>query len=1096
MVDAAKLYELSLTVGTSIRLDANCDRFLAALVRLKELDHAAVWLQHRLLAGEDASYGEGSQSTLVRAASRPAADRGALPIPLDHPLITMLERQDSVALSVPDARLRGVLGADLERSGHAAVYRLGGLGFLLLHSGSRRRPFMRVEIKELDEVVATFARSLEGCLAHHQLAREGAARRRLQSELAHREAHFRALIENAIDVILLVGYDNTLTFASPSVRRALAVEPEQLVGRSLLERVHPEQVMQVFQIFRTVADRPGPGPSFELRLKHGDLSWRSFAASTNNLLADTAVNAVILNLHDVTERNEIREALRHSEQRFALAVQGSTDGIWDWDLLTDQVYFSRRWAEIVGLAELGTRPSEWFERVHPEDLPGLHAALDAHLRGKTEQLQHEYRIRHGDGSWRWALTRGVAIHDTAGRPARIAGSQSDVTVRVQQTEELDRARQQALAASRARGEFLANMSHELRTPMNGVIGMASLLLDSPLTPEQHEFVSIVRSSGQALLAIVNDVLDLSKIESGKLQILDEPFSVVDCVEHAVDIVAPNVVHKGIDLVYSVDPSVPEVFRGDVVRTRQVLVNVLSNAVKFTEEGEVEVTVAANDDDGRCQLEFQVRDTGLGISGEQVERLFEPFTQADASTTRRFGGTGLGLAICRRLCQQMGGRISVRSEPGHGATFTFTISGRRVEGAELEAPLPSLMGSRIIFVHASDTAGAALVRATRPWQVEASLVGDVPGAARLARRSKVPVAVVVDLASTDLEVGACLERLAGDATVPPVGVVLVKPLGSPRTEIGDPPQGVRVAWVNSPIKPRRLRQTLEKVLHESDGEQHEPERPLPVPYLAEPRERPLRILLAEDNQVNRRMMTIMLERLGCHAEVARTGVEAVEACAREAFDVILMDVQMPEMDGFEATRRIRELAVEPLPSIIAVTAHAMAGDRERCLANGMDDYLPKPIQLHELRAVLRRAGERSGASSAIAGPAAEPIDSGRIDKLREIGSSDLVLQMIAIFLEEAPAQLSLLEQSVEDGDTQALAGTAHALKGSALALGAVPLANLCQELETLAETGRLADVPPMLARLGAELSRTGEVLSSLANDARADWTPDGMSKPVS
>jgi len=1064
MIDPAKLYELSLTVGTSIRLETNCERFVAALIRLKELTAAAVWLRHDLLAGNDPSFGEGREASAVLAYSRPPHDGSAVRIPLDHPIFKELDRQGTVTLSLPDRRLEGLLPDQLSSTGYVAVFGLDELGFLLLHSDQRRRPFMRLEVKELEEVIGTFARSLEGCIAHHQLAREAATRRRLQAELGHREQHFRALIENALDVILLLGYDQAITFASPSVKRVLGYEPEQLLGRSLLELVHSDEVMQLFQTFRVMLDRPGPGPALEIRIRNAVGEWRSFAASAVNLLSDAAVGALVLNLHDVTERNEIREALRRSEERFALSVQGSNDGIWDWDLQRNEVYYSSRWAEIVGCEEMGSRPDDWFRRVHPDDLPELRRALDEHLAGNTEQFQHEYRIRHADGTWVWVLTRGVAIHDREGHPMRISGSQSDVSDRVRQTAELERAREEALAASRARGEFLANMSHELRTPMNGVIGTASLLMDTPLNPEQQEFVEIVRSSGQALMAIVNDVLDLSKIESGKLELESAPFSVQQCVEDAVDMVAPTAARKDLDLVYWVEDDVPEVFVGDMVRIRQVLVNLLGNAVKFTEQGEVVVTAAGHtaDETGRPRLRFSVRDTGPGIEQKVAARLFEPFTQADASTTRQYGGTGLGLAICRRLCEHMGGRIWVESVAGEGSDFRFTVTGEAAVQIRPGREPSGLEGRRILVADDRRTTRSAVAHWLRRWGARPLEAGDA-NAAIAAVRDGVDAAVV-DVALAGDDVNAFVDRLRVEGRGGP-GLVLVKLLGTPRVELERADQIDRLSWANSPLKATRLRGALLRALGVESAPTEEPERVVAASsVVTEPEHEAMRVLVVEDNPVNRRLATMMLERLGHLAETTSTGAEALAACSERTFDIVLMDVQMPGMDGFEATRRIRDLEDRPQPYIIANTAHAMAGDRERCLAAGMDDYLSKPIQLHDLRAALRRA---TGATGEVA---SEPIDSDRLAQIRSIGRDGLLEEMIGLFLGETPDRIAEIRRAAEDGDDQALRMVAHTLKGSALALGAGAVASVCQELESMGEAGRLHDTADAIDRLDAEVAR--------------------------
>ncbi|TAP44665.1 PAS domain-containing hybrid sensor histidine kinase/response regulator [Arthrobacter sp. S39] len=706
------------------------------------------------------------------------------------------------------------------------------------------------------------------------------------------------------------------------------------------------------------------------------------------------------------------------------------------------------------------------------------------LRASGKAMSFEIEHLTKDGAAISVSMTVSPIRDETGRLTGLATIARDITLRRAAEQELKAAREAALESSRLKSEFLATMSHEIRTPMNGVVGLTALLLETPLDETQQQYAQGVKGAGEALLALINDILDFSKLEAGKVDLDVRPFDPRALVEEVAGLLTEPAQVKNLELIAYCEPGVPARLHGDSGRIRQILLNLASNAVKFTAAGEVSIQVKVETPDARpgatAMVYFEVRDTGIGIDPADHARLFESFSQADASTTRRYGGTGLGLAICRRLTEAMDGEIGLDSVLEEGSTFWFRIP--LPVAAPSTDPVPAagfLAGLRVLVVDDNATNRLVLESQLRGWKLQPEAVPDAKSAlarAREAAAAGTPFDLaVLDLCMPDTDGLALAREIKADAGLADIQLImLTSTMQVNAAEIAG--AGVR-EWLMKPVRSSEFYNRLVRLMSRREQAAATAAPAAAAASAAAPAtpEGPSRgrILVVEDNEVNQLVARATVSKFGFAVDVVADGAEAVAATARSQYAAVLMDCHMPVMDGFEATRviRNRDGKHSRLP-IIAMTAGALDGDRERCLAAGMDDYLSKPVDAAELEAALARwVPEQAPQLLAVTGGRPPSVDPDRLAMLRDLGPEDgqgLLPAAAEAFRKDLPARLAVLRESVHNGGGPALAQAAHALKGAAANIGATAVAALCGELEEMGRTGKHDGGPQLVSRLEAEL----------------------------
>ncbi len=813
-------------------------------------------------------------------------------------------------------------------------------------------------------------------------------RKQVEEALRESEERFRSAFEDSAIAMALTALDGRLLNVNISFCQMLMFSDSELIGHRFIEFTHPDDL----EVNRAGMDAlvSGSSPTFQMEKRYirkdGRIIWVDMStASVRN--AEGKPLYLVTHVQDITKRKDAEEALRKSEEQYRTIVETANEGIWIIDAEARTTYINEKMAKMLGYG-----PEEIIGRCSFDFLDEENRAAST-LRLKERKLgvksNPEVKYIRKDGMPLWTISNVTPLTDNSGKFAGALGMVTNITERKRMEEDLRKshdeleqriqertaelsdakenlevineelqveiteheetekdlllAKEAAEAAAQAKSDFMANMSHEIRTPMNAVIGMTSLLLDDrTLNPEQRDFMETIRMSGDALMVIINDILDFSKMQENKVILEDQPYDLGNCVEEAFDLVAKQASEKNLNLAHIIDKSVPGIIIGDPNRLRQILSNLLSNAVKFTDCGEVKLSVSARELNGTHEIRFALQDTGIGISRDQMDKLFQPFSQADATVAANYGGTGLGLVISKRLAELMDGKIWAESEPGKGSTFYFTIKAETApgdSGEHLIVNQPQLVGKHVLIVNDNRTNRRILGAYVHSWGMVPLIASTSQEAMDWIQRGDAFDVAILDMDMRDKDCITMAEEISRyNKTLPQVIL----------TSIGHRPPSDH-AYLTKPIKPIQLHSILTNIVSTQMAQKSDWSKAIDKKIQISS----MQILLAEDNVSSQKVAKQMLKRLGYRADVVANGIEALQALGRQHYDLVLMDIRMPEMDGLQATRIIRQKWPANGPKIIAITAYALQGDKEKCIEAGMDDYISKPIKVNELAEVLKK-----------------------------------------------------------------------------------------------------------------------------------------------
>lgn len=945
-------------------------------------------------------------------------------------------------------------------------------------------------------------------------------RRKIAEEaLQESEERMRAITDSAQDAILMLNREGRISYWNPAAERIFGYSAAEAIGNELHLLSPPSEFSGAFanallQILQT-SDRPAIGNTLDMEVLRKDGVKVAISLSLSRIQTKGNWEAVGI-VRDVTEQKLASRSLELSREQYMLAIAGSKDGIWDWNLADNTLFLSPNWKKMLGYNdhELPSNFETFQSLLHPDDADRVLAYIKDYLNGRITEYSLEFRYRLKDGNYCWILARGEALRDESGIAYRMAGSHSDVTERkvaeealLEAMSDLESANDElkklnekannlaraAEVANAAKSEFLANMSHEIRTPMNGIIGMTGLLLDTRQTEDQKQFTEILRSSSENLLSLINDILDFSKVEAGKMTLENIDFDLRNTLEDAVQMLAVKAAEKNIELICLVEPEVPSMLNGDPGRLRQIILNLAGNAIKFTHSGEVVIRVRLESEASESVfLHFSVKDTGIGIAANSLDHLFEAFSQVDSSTTRRYGGTGLGLAISRKLVAMFSGTIGVKSEQGEGSDFYFTARfGKQVGKSDYDdIQIGNISGIKVLVVDDHAVNRLLVANLLKSWgclhDEAASGQEAMAKLSSAAEKGKPFMVALIDMLMPEMDGRDLCARIKKDQFVANTRLILLTSLG----QRGD------AAWIHEvgfagyltkPLRQSQLHDCLAMVVgSDSITGPVLPKVLITRHRVVEAQKRNIRLLLVEDNQTNQEVALALLKKLGYRVDLANNGFEALTMLEQHNYNLVLMDCQMPELDGFAATAKIRSGSLPGIKAdipIIAMTANAMRGDREQCIEAGMDDYISKPVQPKELLEKINQWLSSGRGSVAVDDESSlnsgdEVFDEPELFQ-RLLGEEKLVKKIIATFLNDTPAQIQELRAALKVAETEKALRLVHNIKGSAANVSAKALKKAAMELENdlRRKEKNLTENETGLARLEASFNGLVQVLKT-------------------
>ncbi|MBI2429565.1 MAG: PAS domain S-box protein [Ignavibacteriales bacterium] len=919
----------------------------------------------------------------------------------------------------------------------------------------------------------------------------------VQEELRKNEEKYRKIFENVQDVFYQTDPRGRIVDISPSVYRYSEFTREELIGRPVGDMyANPDDrrtLMKMMMEKGEVIDM-----QVRLRLKDGTALPTSVNA---RLVYDEQKKIIGMegSLRDITERIKAENILRETTSRLSALIQNLQSGILVVNEEKKIVLINERFRLIFGvkthLAELlssdwdplneeikksFSNPDQFGERTD-EILRDRHIVVREELRLNDGRiLERDFIPIVIEGEYKghlWQFHDVTTVRRAQEELAQYAEdlykekhkAEEQARILVEQSQELIKARESALQAAKLKSEFVANMSHEIRTPMNGVLGITELLLETKLSTEQKEYAELIQRSGESLLTIINDILDFSKIEAGKLSIETTDFDLEQVVEETLTLLVHKANEKKIELIDHIYNDVPTLLRGDPTRIRQIITNLVGNAIKFTERGEVLVRIQVETDTPtRATIKFGVSDTGIGLSPEAKQRLFQPFTQADGSTTRKYGGTGLGLTISKQLVEMMEGEIGLDSELGKGSTFWFILPfEKQLQSEHPIEKVESLTSLRVLIVDDNATNVLAIKHRLASWGISAdeaqSGIRALEMVEQSARNSTAYNLIILDMQMPGMNGLELAQEIKKDAASKSTRLLMISSMKIPTPDLD---RAMIDTFLLKPVRKSDLYNAINSMFQTAEQK----DLPVSAPLHAVQSRPELRILLAEDNVVNQKVAVKMLEKFGVTVTVVPNGIRAWESVNKERYDLVFMDVQMPEMDGLEATKKIREIEKDLLHTIIvAMTANALQGDKERCLAAGMDDYVAKPIKQQELQYMIEKwcpsgSSQIEATDRPFQTSNSDIIDFSRIEEIRDLGGNELLRELVLAYIDDARSVISEIEEAIRTNNVHDIHGSAHRLKGSSGNMGITTVSVVAGQIEALAKERSTAGLDEMYTDL--------------------------------